>query len=165
MTVVCITLAVGAGGGCATATVAAAGTAVGLAASAISTGADVYRLGKLDAADEVRYDHWLAACRASVGKGGLSYHVEKEADDGDGHWTCVMRDDREKRVILSVERRTATVCQTRVDIGLLGSEPSARLILATIRRNYANTHPPPTTVPAVPFAPAPDEMPSAQGAK
>src|SRR5262245_11550122 len=61
-----LALAVGSGMcGCTTAAVATAGTMVGLAASAVSTGADVYRMGKLDSADQARYDDWLDAVRAA----------------------------------------------------------------------------------------------------
>ena len=140
---ICCGIAIAGSGGCATATVAAAGTAMGLAASAISTGGDIYRLGKLDAADEARYDRWIVACRAAAAR--LHYRVEKDLDKGKGHWICIMRDDRQTRVIVTVERRTETVCLTRVDVGLLGSEPTARLILASIRRqaNPASTQPQP----------------------
>jgi hypothetical protein len=124
-------LACGAGG-CATASVAAVGTMAVIAASAISTGGDIYRLGKLDAADESRYDAWLAACRAAIAD--LHYTVEKESDKGDGLWICILRDDRRSRVDVTVERRTETICLTRVDVGVFGSEPTARLILTAIRR-------------------------------
>ena len=142
----CAIVVAGGVGGCATATVAAAGSAVGLAASAISTGGDIYRLGKLDAADEARYHEWIAACRAAVSK-QLHYRVEKDWDYGNGRWICTVRDARRTRVVITVERRTETVCLTRVDVGVLGSEPTARLILATIRQQAHPQSPPPLPPP------------------
>src|SRR5689334_1289023 len=65
-------------GGCTTAAVVSAGTMVGIAASAVSTGADVYRLGKLDSADHVRFDERIAAVRASADELGLK--TVKESD-------------------------------------------------------------------------------------
>jgi hypothetical protein len=117
---------------CAAGCVAAAAGTVPAIATALETGADVYRLGKLDSADEVRYERWVAACRSGIA--GLHYHVEKEADKGKGRWMCIMRDDRRSRVDITVDRRTEAFCLTRIDVGVFGSEPTARLILATIRR-------------------------------
>jgi hypothetical protein len=128
--VLCAALAFCAGG-CATAGIAAAGTAAGIA-SAISTGGDVYRLGKLDSADEIPYDQWIAACRSAAAT--LHYTVIKESDKGKGVWVCILRDARRSRVDLTVDRRTESFCLTRIDVGVFGSEPTARLILATIRR-------------------------------
>jgi hypothetical protein len=125
--------------GCAAASVAVAGQI----ASAVSAGGDVYHLGKLDSADEVRYDHWLAACRA--GAADLHFRVVKERDKGNGRWNCILTDDRHWRVDITVDRRTETMCQTRIDVGFFGSEPMARLVLAAIRRRAGNL---PATTPA-----------------
>lgn len=118
-------------GGCASASIAAAGGISGIA-TAISTGGDVYRLGKLDSADQMCYDLWVAACRSAVAD--LHYNVEKQADKGKGVWMCTMRDDRRSRVDITVDRRTEMICLTRIDVGVFGSEPTARLILSSIRR-------------------------------
>ena len=133
--VVGINLACGTAG-CATATVAAAGTVAGIAATAISTGGEIYRLGKLDAADEVRYERWITACREAVRD--LHYTPEKDLDKGNGSWICIVRDDRRSRVDITVERRTEMICLTNIDVGFFGSEPTARLILAAARRRAAN---------------------------
>jgi hypothetical protein len=125
-----VTLAVCAGG-CATAAVVSAGTMVGLAASAVSTGADVYRMGKLDAADEARFDEWVAAVRAAAAE--LDLKLAKETNDGKGVWRCTLTDERNSKVRVSVERRTRALCRTRIDVGWFGSESTARLILARVR--------------------------------
>ena len=130
-----------AAGGCTTAAVASAGTMVGLAASAASTGADVYRMGKLDAADEARYGEWKLAVR----KAAADLHLRKvrDYDDGQGEWRCTLLDERNAKIKVIVQRRTATIVRTRIDVGWFGSEPTARLILARVR-----VHEDPTTRPA-----------------
>src|SRR3954470_8936210 len=126
-----VALAIGAAGGCATAAVATAGTLAGIAASAVSTGADVYRMGKLDSADEARFDQWIAAIRAAGAD--LNLKVQKWSDDGKGVWRCTFADDRKATISVAVERRTETLCRTRIDVGIFGSEPTARLILIRMR--------------------------------
>jgi hypothetical protein len=129
-------------GGCATAAVATAGTMVGLAASAISTGSDVYRLGKLDSADLATRDDWLAAVRAAAAD--LSLTIESESQTEKGNWRATLADARNQRLRVYVEARTKTLIHTRIDVGLLGSEPTARLLLARIR-NHCTPATQPTT--------------------
>jgi hypothetical protein len=133
-------------GGCATATVASAGAMVGLAASAVSTGADVYRLGKLDAADEARFDDWITAVRAAADD--LHLKVMKESRNNEkGEWRCTLADDRKAKIKVFVQRRTKTLCRTRIDVGWFGSEPTARLILARVRVHEDPTSPDPARDP------------------
>jgi hypothetical protein len=105
-------------GGCATAAVATAGTLAGIAASAVSTGADVYRMGKLDSADEARFDDWIAAARAAAAD--LNLKVQKWSDNGKGEWRCTLADDRNATISIYVDRRTETLCRTRIDVGIFG---------------------------------------------
>jgi hypothetical protein len=126
------------GGGCTTAAVATAGTVAGIAASAVSTGADAYRMGKLDSADQVRYDDWIAAARAAADD--LDLKVQRWSDDGKGVWRGTLADDRASTVSITVERRTDTLCRTRIDVGVFGSEPTARLILTRMRVHAELTH-------------------------
>jgi len=119
-------------GGCATATVASAGAMVGLAASAVSTGADVYQMGKLSSADQARFDDWIADIRAAADD--LHLKVVKESLNNEkGEWRCTLADDQKAKIKVFVQRRTETLCRTKIDVGLFGSEPTARLILARIR--------------------------------
>jgi hypothetical protein len=119
-------------GGCATATVASAGAMVGLAASAVSTGADVYQMGKLSSADQARFDDWIADIRAAADD--LHLKVLKESLNNEkGEWRCTLADDQKAKIKVFVQRRTETLCRTKIDVGLFGSEPTARLILARIR--------------------------------
>src|SRR5205085_1586208 len=57
--------------GCAAFTVATAGTLVGIAASSISTGADIYQLGKLDAVEMDTFDDCIAAVRLAASDLGM----------------------------------------------------------------------------------------------
>lgn len=118
-------------GGCTTAAVATAGTVAGIAASAVSTGADAYRMGKLDSADQVRFEQWIASARAAAVD--LDLNVVKWTDNGKGEWWCTLADERRSMIGISIERRTAALCRTRIDVGLFGSEPTARLILNRMR--------------------------------
>lgn len=124
------TAAVGAGG-CTTAAVVSAGTVAGLAASAVSTGAEVYRLGKLDSADEARFDEWIDAVR--IAADDLHLQIAKESDERKGEWRCTLVDERKSKIKVTVQRRTETLCRTRIDVGWFGSEPTARLLLAQVR--------------------------------
>lgn len=121
-------------GGCATATVASAGAIVGLAASAVSTGADVYQMGKLSSADEAYFDEWIAAVRAAAEDLRLTV-VTESLDNDKGEWRCTLADDRKGRIKVFVQRRTETLCRTRVDVGWFGSEPTARLFIARVRQH------------------------------
>ena len=118
-------------GGCAEAGIATAGAVMGLAGSSITTGADVYGMGKLDAADMVAFEEQVAAVRAAAED--LELTLEKEEAYEPGRWRCTLADDRQTRVRIYLDRRTPRLCRTRVDVGVLGSEPMARLILLRIR--------------------------------
>lgn len=131
--------------GCAEAGLATAGTVAEIAAEGISTGADVYRLGKLDAADMVEFNDWVAAIHRAVRD--LHLKMEKEEEYKEGKWRCTLADDQDTHTRIYVERRTAMLCWTRIDVGVLGSETTAKLLLARIRQ-HAPTPPPATTTAA-----------------
>jgi len=118
-------------GGCAEAGIATAGAMVGLAAGSINTGADVYGMGKLDATDMVAFEEQVAAVRAAAED--LELTLEKDEVYEPGRWRCTLADDRETRVRIYLDRRTSRLCRTRVDVGVFGSKPTARLILLRIR--------------------------------
>ena len=132
---VCAALTFGAGG-CATASIATASTLAGIAATGISTGADVYRMGKLDSADLGTFEQWTSATRAAAGDLGLK--IERDETYGEGKWRCYLADDHQTHSRVYIERRTPKLCRIRVDVGVLGSEPTARLLLARIRQHVPN---------------------------
>ena len=131
-------------GGCAPAALITAGTVAGLAASALTTGADVYRSGKLDAVDMARFDDWVMAVRLASADLHLSIDDERLSTRVPERWQCRLRDERGSAIGVRVERRTETLCRCRIDVGLFGSEPTARLILARIRAHLPRPPNPPT---------------------
>ena len=119
-------------GGCAALPLAALGTVIGVGASAVSTGASVYSLGKLDSAELATADATRHAVEHAADE--LSYHVDDAGYPGKGeayvyHW----RDTRDSKVEITVLPRTATVTALRINVGVFGSEPVARLILERVR--------------------------------
>ena len=128
---ICAATAAVCAGGCTTAAVVSAGTVAGIAASAVSTGAEVYRLGKLDSADEARFDEWIDAVR--IAADDLHLQIAKESNKRKGEWRCTLVDERKSKIKVTVQRRTETLCRTRIDVGWFGSEPTARLLLAQVR--------------------------------
>lgn len=119
--------------GCAALPLAALGTVIGVGASAVSTGASVYSLGKLNSAepasaDQVRHAMEAAAdeldLRAQPGSGfdesGITYT---------GHWT----DAFGAKIDVIIQQRSSRLTRLRIDVGVFGNEPTARLVLARVR--------------------------------
>ena len=122
---------VGAGGGCAAVPVAAAGTMVGMTASAVTTGSDIYRLGKLDAAEMAGFDESVAAARSAAADLGLR---EKKTEPRKGDAVRItFADDRNTTLTVRVEPRTASLVLIRIDVGWFGSQTTARLFLTRLR--------------------------------
>ncbi|CAN5512891.1 hypothetical protein BH10PLA1_BH10PLA1_18140 [soil metagenome] len=119
--------------GCAAAALTSAGTVAGITATAISTGADVYHLGKLDSVELARFPEMIAAVHATAAD--LHLAVTKEKNDGDGNRTLILSDDCDTTLDITIERRTETMCRCRINVGLFGSEPTARLILLRMREH------------------------------
>ena len=67
-----------------------------------------------------------------------TWRSRSRADDGKGVWLCTLEDDRKAAISVAVERRTETLCRTRIDVGVFGSEPTARLILIRMRSVHAS---------------------------
>ena len=118
-------------GGCAGATIASAGAFAGLAATSVSTGADVYSMGKLDSVHLATLDEEIAAVQQAARD--LALTIEQQELYQPGRWRCTIADDRSSRFRVYVERRTQRLCRTRIDVGVLGSEPTARLFLTRLR--------------------------------
>jgi hypothetical protein len=125
-------LAAAGGGGCAAVPLAMIGTALGVVGSAASVGGTVFSQGKLDSAELATADQWAAAVRAAAAELCMSV-AETPPTAVDGTRTFTLTDDHKSAVDVRVEPRTRTMVRSRVDVGLFGSEPTARLILARIR--------------------------------
>lgn len=104
----------------------------GIAATALSTTTDVYRLGKLDSADPIPYDLWIQATRQAAGDMGLAVALDEETEPG--VWRMLLQDERRGRIKIRVERHAEHLTRTRIDVGFFGSEPTARLLIDQIRR-------------------------------
>lgn len=151
------------GGGCgATLTLGTLATAAGLAATAVGTGADVFGLGKLNSAEAASAD----AVRLAVEHvaDDLGFEVVGGGFEGDtDKYLFRWRDDKGAEVKVIVEPRTATLTRLRIDVGLLGNEPTARLILARIRRQLdldGSPPDPPSSPDATPLVPVPTTAPA-----
>jgi hypothetical protein len=128
--------------------IATVSTVAGLAATTVDTGADLYKLGKLDSADLATADEAFAAAKAAANEMGFALKGLSVAPSE--HSRLVYVDDHGAQMTVTIRRRTATLTHTRIDVGLFGSEPVARLFLARLRG-----HLPPTASPAPgPQAPA-----------
>ena len=132
LTLGCATAA--AAGGCAAIPLAMIGTALGVAGSAASVGGSVYSQGKLDSAEMATPERWSAAVRAAAADLNLSVFEVPPADP-DGVRTFTLADDHKAKIGVRVEPRTRTLLLNRIDVGLFGSEPTARLLLERVRRH------------------------------
>lgn len=120
--------------GCATLTLATLGTIAGTAGSAISTGKEVYGLGKLDAAEMARLDQTVAATHQAADDLGLQFKPDPKARPKDPSIVELpFTDDKGSHVKVTVERRAERLVRVRVDVGFFGSEVTARLFLARLR--------------------------------
>ena len=109
--------------GCATVSVATAGTIAGIAASSISTGAEVYRLGKLDAVEMDTFEDATAAVRLAASDLELKI-VEEKKKKGKDDWSFELSDDVKNTLSVRVQQRTDRLAAIRVDVGIFGSEPT-----------------------------------------
>jgi hypothetical protein len=123
--------------GCAAIPVATAGTLASIAATGVSTGSDLYKMGKLDTAELARVDEFVAAAHRAAYDLRLA---RTGYTTSPGITTIWFKDDRGANVKVIVERRTETLTRCRIDVGLYGSEVTARLFLARLR---AHLPPPP----------------------
>jgi hypothetical protein len=125
-------------GGCALIGLPAIATALGIASSAASIGGSVYSQGKLDSSEMSTMPNWTASVYAAADD--LHLKIKKPADPAPASqpvatMTIVLEDDLGSTISLTAERRTQTLLHSRVDVGVFGSEPTARLLLQRIRHH------------------------------
>jgi hypothetical protein len=137
LTAVCIALGCS---GCATATITTLGTVAGAIGPSISAGREVFTMGKLETAEPGEFYVVLAATHKSAQELGLRYCPLPRDLQGKDPTRVDLRffDDRCQPFIIRLERRAAMLVRVRIDVGIFGSEPTARLFLAVLR-----THIPP----------------------
>jgi len=126
-------------GGCAAIPLATVGTVAGISTSAVSTGREIFTLGKLDDAEIAGYPETLEATRRAAAELHLSPKPEKLKP-----WAAelVFVDEQGATVEVDVERRTGTLVRVRIDVGLFGSEVTARLFLTRLRLYLPPVNPP-----------------------
>jgi hypothetical protein len=126
-------------GGCVAAPVVAAGAALEAASSAVSTGTDVYRLGKLDTAVMASYDDSREAVRQAAANFRLKIVRDEQEGKHSNIWNFRLADDLKETVDVRIEQRSGMLCLIRVDVGWFGSQPTAQLILDKIRGHLPST--------------------------
>jgi hypothetical protein len=129
--------------GCAGLGLTAAASAIGSVGSALDTGTSVYQNGKLDSAEMATLDQCTRAIRAAAEELGLRIMTDKPA--GHGKYRMAMVDDRDKVIDIWLDQRSKSLARLRIDVGLFGSEPTARLILGRFRLHLAKIRGDPTT--------------------
>ena len=122
-------------GGCEALPLATLGPVLGIAGTAASTGTEVYNFGKLDLSLMASFDE----CRSAALAAAHDLHLRIGGKKYSGEWLdqfeMELVDDRNKSIVIRVDRRTERLCQCRVDVGIFGSEPTAKLIARRIRRH------------------------------
>ena len=131
-------------GGCQLIPLTAVGALFDIAGASVLAGPEVFTAGKLDGAFMVGD----AKCRAAVRLAAkdLQLHIVRDRKiwGSRQRWGFQIQDDRKSDIVITVERRTPTLCWCRVDVGLFGSEPTARLVMDRIKAHL----PPSATEPS-----------------
>ena len=125
--------------GCAAIPLAALGTALGVGASAVSTGASVYSLGKLNSAEHATADAVRHAAEATADE--LDFRTLRGGFDEAGRvYTVRWADALGATLDVVIDQRSARLTWLRIDVGVFGNEPTARLILERIRARLPNAN-------------------------
>lgn len=128
----CLLLAA-AGSGCITASLATVGTVLGAVGSAASTGADVYKLGKLESALFCNARDCHVAVLATAVDLGLLVKSDSLSTKEGIVYEMALLDDLKSQVGIRIEQRSSKITLCRVDVGFFGSEPTAKLVIERIR--------------------------------
>jgi hypothetical protein len=139
-------LFIGAVCGCAAIPLATIGTVAGISTSAISTGREVFTLGKLDTTELAPYPQTLMAARSAAAEMYLRPKGPEKLKAWKGE--LVFMDDKGATIEVDIERRTEMMVRIRVDVGLFGSEVTARLFLTRLRQYLPPVKPPQPQTPA-----------------
>jgi hypothetical protein len=121
--------------GCAALPLAAVGTVAGITATAVSTGADVYSMGKLDSAELATLDDVHGAVHQSAEEMGFELRREQAKPNVFGFEFI---DQRNSITKVTLEARTPRLMRIRINVGVFGNEPTARLMLKRIRTHLPN---------------------------
>jgi len=119
--------------GCITASLVTLGTVLGAVGSAASTGIDAYNLGKLDTALMTSADECHRSVLLAANDLGLHVQIDQRKSKPVTVFEMTLKDDLKSQVGIHIEYRTPTMCLCRVDVGIFGSEPTAKLMMERIR--------------------------------
>jgi hypothetical protein len=114
-------------------------TVFGIAGTAASTGPEVYSYGKLDIAFMAEDGIVQKAVREAAADLGLRMIRDCCVSQSKKIWNFVMQDDLNLKIGVTVEQRAAKLCLCQVDVGLLGSEPTARLARTRIKAHLPSS--------------------------
>jgi len=134
-------------GGCALFPLATLGALFDIAGTAVSTGtteAYLYSAGHLDTAFRADAGDCRRAVRRAAADLQLQILYDRKRSGGRQRWDIELQDDRKSKIVVTVERRSAMLCWCRVDVGLFGSESTAKLVFQLIQSHL----PPATTQPS-----------------
>lgn len=101
---------------------------LGAATSAASTGSAVYKRGKLNASWMASFDQVVAAGETAFDDLGLTV-TRSAGDAAKGHWSVIAVNEDRDTVRLTIDRKTDRLTEFQIDVGWLGREPTARLVL------------------------------------
>src|SRR5262249_53978983 len=74
----------------------------------------------------------------------LSLALKGMTNTPEGYCRLVYVDDKGGQATITIQRRTPTFTYTRIDVGISGSEPAARLFLARLRGHLSGALAPAT---------------------
>lgn len=116
--------------GCEIISLAAFGTALDIAGTAVTAGPEVFQAGKLDTALMAEG----AQCRSAVEHAAddLKLLIARNRDLGDGKWDFQLQDNFRSKIEVTLQVRTPKLCRCRVNVGLFGGRPTAELIMRRI---------------------------------
>jgi hypothetical protein len=109
------------------------GSIAGAAGSAYTTGKAVFALGKLDSAEMATLDETAIAARAAAADLGLVFQRDCKPQKDPTIVELPWSDDKEAKINIRIERRAPHLVRVRIDVGLFGSEVTARLVLTRLR--------------------------------
>jgi hypothetical protein len=139
---------------CALIPLATLGTVADIASSAASTGPEVYQMGKLDLAFVSKFSDVQKAVRQAAYELRLIVIDDPDTTKHPGVWKCQIEDNLTSLMTITVEARTPMLCRCRVDVGLFGSQTTAKLFMSRISLHI----PVPPKTPPVTSMPADNDL-------